>query len=64
MITPDRVCQYQVPDSPLVLGLQGNLWTERIRTEKELLYMAFPRVEALAAKCRTAPVPERRDGAK
>ena len=64
VITPDRVRQYQVPDSPLVLGLQGNLWTERIRTEKELLYMAFPRVEVLAEKCRTAPASACRGGGK
>ncbi|MCF7919874.1 MAG: beta-N-acetylhexosaminidase [Candidatus Cloacimonetes bacterium] len=32
----------------LVLGLQGNIWTERIITEKELFYMAFPRALAIA----------------
>ncbi|HEX7114734.1 MAG TPA: family 20 glycosylhydrolase [Steroidobacter sp.] len=31
-----------------VLGLQGNLWTEHIRTEDRLEYMAFPRAAAVA----------------
>jgi hexosaminidase len=31
-----------------VLGLQGNLWTEHIRTEERLAYMAFPRAAAVA----------------
>ena len=32
----------------LVLGVQANLWTERIRTENRLDYMLFPRIAALA----------------
>jgi hexosaminidase len=31
-----------------VLGLQANLWSEHIRTEERLAYMAFPRAAALA----------------
>jgi hexosaminidase len=31
-----------------VLGLQGNLWSEHIRTPERLAYMAFPRAAALA----------------
>jgi hexosaminidase len=31
-----------------VLGLQGSLWTEHIRTEARLAYMAFPRAAAVA----------------
>ena len=31
-----------------ILGLQANLWTEMMRTEKRVEYMAFPRVAALA----------------
>jgi hexosaminidase len=34
--------------APHVLGLQGNLWTEHIRTEDRLEYMAFPRAAAVA----------------
>jgi hexosaminidase len=31
-----------------VLGLQGNLWTEHIRTGERLAWMAFPRAAAIA----------------
>ncbi len=31
-----------------ILGMQGNIWTERIQTEERLDYMMFPRVSALA----------------
>ena len=31
-----------------VLGVQGNLWTEHIRTEERLAAMAFPRLAAVA----------------
>lgn len=31
-----------------ILGLQGNLWTERIHTEERLDFMVFPRIAALA----------------
>jgi hexosaminidase len=31
-----------------VLGVQGNLWTEHIRTEERLAVMAFPRAAAVA----------------
>ncbi|MDB5450602.1 MAG: beta-N-acetylhexosaminidase, partial [Phenylobacterium sp.] len=42
-----------------VLGLQGNLWTEHIRTFPQLQAMAFPRAAALAEVAWSAP--ERRD---
>ena len=31
-----------------ILGLQGNIWTEHIRTEERVEYMAFPRAAAVA----------------
>jgi len=31
-----------------ILGMQANLWTEHMRTENRVLYMAFPRIAALA----------------
>lgn len=34
--------------TPLVLGIQGNLWTERIDSPERLQFMAFPRLSALA----------------
>jgi hexosaminidase len=33
---------------PHVLGIQANLWSEHIRTEERLAWMAFPRAAALA----------------
>jgi hexosaminidase len=42
-----------------VLGLQGNLWTEHIRTEARVGWMAFPRAAAVAELGWTPPA--RRD---
>lgn len=33
---------------PHVLGLQGNIWTEHIRTEERVAWMTFPRAAAIA----------------
>jgi hexosaminidase len=35
-------------DSDHVLGVQGNLWTEHVRTEERAAYMSYPRAAALA----------------
>ncbi|TLZ24018.1 MAG: HPr family phosphocarrier protein, partial [Gammaproteobacteria bacterium] len=35
-------------DQAHVLGLQGNLWTEHVRTEERAAYMTWPRAAALA----------------
>jgi hexosaminidase len=37
-----------VDNRDLVLGLQGNLWTEHIRTEERVAYMTWPRAAAIA----------------
>ncbi|MEY8848722.1 beta-N-acetylhexosaminidase [Psychroserpens sp. XS_ASV72] len=42
-------------ESKYVLGAQGNLWTEYISTEKQLEYMAFPRMLALSEVIWTQP---------
>ncbi|HUQ29447.1 MAG TPA: family 20 glycosylhydrolase [Usitatibacter sp.] len=42
-----------------VLGLQGNVWTEHIRTEARVGYMTFPRAAAIAELGWS--LPERRD---
>lgn len=39
--------------SDSLLGMQANIWTERIETFTKLEYMAFPRVIALAENCWT-----------
>ena len=36
------------PKSPKILGIQANMWTERVFTEDRLDYMIFPRIAALA----------------
>ncbi|MBR5185218.1 MAG: family 20 glycosylhydrolase, partial [Akkermansia sp.] len=48
VITVDTVQSYRLPDSPHVLGVQGNVWTEHIRTPGQLFHMAFPRARAMA----------------
>lgn len=37
-----------INESSYILGAQGNIWTEYIRTEKHLEYMAFPRMLAMS----------------
>ena len=32
----------------MVLGVQGNVWTEHISTPEQLFHMAFPRARAMA----------------
>ena len=36
------------PKSPKILGIQANMWTERVHTADRLDYMIFPRIAALA----------------
>ena len=36
------------PKNPKILGIQANMWTERVHTEDRLDYMIFPRIAALA----------------
>ena len=54
-----------VPDTislqarPHILGLQGNVWTERISTDSHAEYMIYPRICAIAENGWTAP--ERKD---
>lgn len=37
-----------ITDTKLVLGIQANLWTETVQSEKRLEYLLFPRICALA----------------
>lgn len=50
VITTETVRSLHLPDHPLVLGVQGNAWTEHIRTPEQLFRMVFPRARALAEK--------------
>jgi hexosaminidase len=36
------------PENAKILGIQANVWTERIATEQRLDYMIFPRIAALS----------------
>lgn len=45
---------YMSLNSTNMLGMQANIWTERIETLAKLEYMAFPRVIALAENCWTS----------
>jgi len=40
--------QLNAEEQKHILGVQGNLWTEHIRTEERVEYMAWPRLSALA----------------
>jgi hexosaminidase len=48
------IYEYDVIDNPLVIGLQANLWTERVRTRERLDYMIFPSLIALAERAWTS----------
>ncbi len=47
-----RFSEEQLPvtsaDTKLVLGIQANLWTETVQSDKRLEYLLFPRICALA----------------
>ena len=47
------IYEYKFEDNPLIIGAQGNLWTERVRTSDRLDYMIFPRLITLAEKAWT-----------
>ena len=54
-LNKEKVCTEKSKCPPLVrkdniLGIQGNLWSETVRTEDQLFYMCFPRVLALAER--------------
>ena len=49
----DEIYGYGVSDDQSVMGVQANLWTERVRTGERLGYMVFPRLIALAERAWT-----------
>lgn len=55
---PDKgMAEWELPQEQLALivGIQGNAWTERIHTAERLDYMTFPRLCALAEAAWTNP---------
>ncbi|HEY2483155.1 MAG TPA: family 20 glycosylhydrolase, partial [Caulobacteraceae bacterium] len=45
---PAPLARFSAAESAHIIGVQGNLWTEHIRTEARLAKMAFPRAAAVA----------------
>ena len=46
----EEIYNYEFNESPLVMGVQGNLWTERVITGERIDYMIFPRLIAIAER--------------
>lgn len=46
----EEIYNYDIAASPLVIGVQGNLWTERVITGERIDYMIFPRLIAIAER--------------
>lgn len=45
-----QIYEFGILDNPRVIGVQSNLWTERVITTQRMEYMIFPRLIALAEK--------------
>ncbi len=43
-----QIYEYKIEDSPLVLGIQANLWTEHVHNSERVDFMLYPRLFALA----------------
>jgi hexosaminidase len=52
---PDRQIQAGQLASSQIIGVQANIWTEKIQSEKRLDFMLFPRIAGLAEAAWTAP---------
>ncbi|WPU91371.1 beta-N-acetylhexosaminidase [Mucilaginibacter sabulilitoris] len=52
---PDRQISPDELNSKQIIGVQANIWTERIASEKRLDFMLFPRIAGLAEAGWTAP---------
>lgn len=50
----EGIYNYKLPQEEGVMGMQANLWTERVVTRERLQYMIFPRLIALAEKAWSA----------
>ncbi|MEZ2338030.1 beta-N-acetylhexosaminidase [Mucilaginibacter sp. RCC_168] len=52
---PDRQVPADELNSKLIVGVQANIWTETIESEKRLDFMLFPRIAGLAEAAWTLP---------
>ena len=50
----DEIYDYKLDDDQHVMGIQANLWTERVRTGERLDYMVLPRLIAIAERAWTS----------
>ena len=48
-----EIYEYDILESPKVIGTQSNIWTEKVVTTDRLEYMIFPRLIALSEKAWT-----------
>jgi hexosaminidase len=48
-------------NNKLILGVQGDLWTETVQSEKRLEYLIFPRIAALSETAWTFPAEKNYD---
>ena len=48
-----EIYEYNIEEHPLVIGVQSNLWSERVITPNRIDYMVYPRILALAEKAWT-----------
>jgi hexosaminidase len=58
---PDKYLDRQELKSKNIIGIQANLWTETVGTEKRLDYLIFPRMAALAEAAWSTSVNKNKD---
>ncbi|MFM1877988.1 MAG: Beta-hexosaminidase [Bacteroidota bacterium] len=58
---PDSIHEFSEVHWQLIEGIQANLWTEVIQSEKRLDYMTYPRLFALSEAAWTTAVQKNRD---
>ena len=51
----EEIYNFQIKDNQDIIGVQGNLWTERVKTGERIDYMIFPRLIAIAERGWTSP---------
>ena len=50
---PEFISKYPLEQRKQILGVQGNIWTEKIKSNERLYFMTFPRIAGLAASAWT-----------
>ena len=61
VITCDTLRSFRMPQLPHVLGVQANLWSEKIFTPEQLFRKAFPRAEVMAKTLWLQPAAEKQE---